>query len=85
MTADRIRAEKIKVLESLRPLTGNTVKYNTVRGQYVAGEMGGQAVPGYLDELGVASNTETYVAIRAYVSIILVGRTCRFICAPASA
>ena len=67
MTAERIRAEKLKVLENLRPLTGNTVKYNTVRGQYVAGEMDGKQVPGYLEELGQASNTETFVAIRAYI------------------
>jgi len=67
MTAERIRAEKLKVLESLRPLTGNTVRFNTVRGQYVAGEMNGSAVPGYLDELGSPSNTETFVAIRAHI------------------
>lgn len=67
MTAERIRAEKLKVLESLRPLTGNTVRFNTVRGQYVTGEMGGKTVPGYLDELGSPSNTETFVAIRAHI------------------
>lgn len=67
MTADRIRAEKLKVLECLRPLTGNTVKFNTVRGQYVAGNFGSQEVPGYIDELGSQSNTETYVAIRAHI------------------
>lgn len=67
MTADRIRAEKLKVLESLRPLTGNTVKYNSVRGQYVTGQMDGKTVPGYLDELGAPSNTETFVAIRAHI------------------
>jgi glucose-6-phosphate 1-dehydrogenase len=67
MTADRIRAEKLKVLESLRPLTGNTVKFNSVRGQYVAGDINGATVPGYLDELGGPSNTETYVAIRAHI------------------
>ncbi len=67
MTAERIRAEKLKVLESLRPLTGNTVRFNTVRGQYVTGEMGGKTVPGYLDELGTPSNTETFVAIRAHI------------------
>lgn len=67
MTAERIRAEKLKVLESLRPLTGNTVKYNSVRGQYVTGHMDDVAVPGYLDELGQPSNTETFVAIRAHI------------------
>ncbi|RYZ29938.1 MAG: glucose-6-phosphate dehydrogenase (NADP(+)), partial [Sphingobacteriales bacterium] len=67
MTAERIRAEKLKVLESLRPLTGNTVKFNSVRGQYVAGQMDGVQVPGYLDELQQQSNTETFVAIRAHI------------------
>ena len=67
MTAERIRAEKLKVLESLRPLTGNTVRFNTVRGQYVSGEMDGKTVPGYLDEFGSPSNTETFVAIRAHI------------------
>lgn len=67
MTAERIRAEKLKVLESLRPLTGNAVKVNTVRGQYAAGEIDGQPVPSYLDELGDTSTTETFVAIRAHI------------------
>jgi len=67
MTADRIRTEKLKVLESLRPLTGNTVRFNTVRGQYVTGDMNGTTVPGYLDELGAPSNTETFTAIRAHI------------------
>ncbi len=67
LTANSIRAEKIKVLESLRPIVGNDVQVNTVRGQYVAGEMDGKAVPGYLEELGRDSNTETFVAIRAFI------------------
>lgn len=67
LTADSIRSEKIKVLECLRPLTGDAVKWHTVRGQYVAGEMDGEKVPGYLDELGRDSNTETFVAIRAHI------------------
>ncbi|WP_341938365.1 glucose-6-phosphate dehydrogenase [Marinimicrobium sp. C2-29] len=67
LTADSIRSEKIKVLESLRPLKGDAVKWHTVRGQYVAGEMNGESVPGYLDELGKESTTETFVAIRAHI------------------
>jgi glucose-6-phosphate 1-dehydrogenase len=54
-------------LESLRPLTGNAVKINTVRGQYAAGEIDGKAVPSYQEELGSPSSTETYVAIRAHI------------------
>lgn len=67
MTADRVRAEKLKVLESLRPLTGNSVKINTVRGQFAAGEINGKPVPAYQEELGSTSSTETYVAIRAHI------------------
>lgn len=68
LTADSIRAEKLKVLESLRPLEGDAVKWHTVRGQYVAGEVDGKQVPGYLEELGNdKSTTETFVAIRAHI------------------
>ena len=67
MTAERIRAEKLKVLESLRPLTGNAVRFNTVRGQYAAGEINGKAVPSYQEELGGSSSIETFVAIRAHI------------------
>ncbi|AMO69172.1 glucose-6-phosphate dehydrogenase [Zhongshania aliphaticivorans] len=68
MKASSIRAEKVKVLESLRPMRGDDVKRHTVRGQYVAGNHKGKLVPGYLEELAEAqSNTETFVALRAYV------------------
>jgi len=68
MSAKNIRAEKIKVLEALRPLVGQAVDDNIVRGQYVAGGLGTQLVPGYLEELEAAtSSTETFVAIRAHI------------------
>ncbi|GAA5524018.1 glucose-6-phosphate 1-dehydrogenase [Microbulbifer aestuariivivens] len=68
MNAKNIRAEKIKVLEALRPLVGIEVDENIVRGQYVAGGIGQQLVPGYLEELDApSSNTETFVAIRAHI------------------
>ena len=67
LNADSIRMEKLKVLDALRPIAGDDVAKHTVRGQYVAGEMDGQAVPGYLDELGKPSDTETFVAIRAFI------------------
>ncbi|TZF88431.1 glucose-6-phosphate dehydrogenase [Lysobacter lacus] len=62
-----VRNEKIKVLRSLRPIGRNEVAAETVSGQYTAGAIDGQAVPGYLDELGRKSRTETFVAIRAQV------------------
>jgi glucose-6-phosphate 1-dehydrogenase len=68
LDAHSIRAEKLKVLEALRPMTGDDVSHNTVRGQYVAGEFDGKLVPGYLEELGKpSSDTETFVAIKAHI------------------
>lgn len=62
-----VRNEKIKVLRSLRTIDASNVALNTVAGQYTAGAIAGSAVPGYLDELKRASNTETFVAIRAHI------------------
>ncbi|GAB3091298.1 glucose-6-phosphate dehydrogenase [Aestuariicella hydrocarbonica] len=67
LQADNIRTEKLKVLQALRPLQGYEVQSHTVRGQYVDGMMHGKAVPGYLDELGKDSQTETFVAIKAHI------------------
>jgi glucose-6-phosphate 1-dehydrogenase len=51
----------------LRPLVDGDVEANTVRGQYVPGQLDGKLVPGYLEELGENSETETFVAIRAHI------------------
>ena len=66
LDADSIRDEKVKVLKSLRPINENNVYENTVRGQYSTGFLNGRAVPGYLEEEGAntVSNTETFVALR---------------------
>jgi len=67
--ADAIRDEKLKVLKSLRPFTAESVARDVVRGQYRAGTVDGQAVPGYLDEVKVpaGSRCETFVALRTEV------------------
>jgi glucose-6-phosphate 1-dehydrogenase len=65
--ATSVRDEKVKVLRSLRPIDKSTVKTHTVIGQYGAGAVGGQLVAGYAEELGHASNTETFVALKAHV------------------
>ncbi|MDT8438842.1 MAG: glucose-6-phosphate dehydrogenase [Wenzhouxiangellaceae bacterium] len=62
-----VRNEKLKVLRSLRPIEGESLETCSVAGQYAAGAIDGQAVPGYLDELGGKSNTETFVALRANI------------------
>ncbi len=67
---DAVRDEKIKVLRSLKPLTGIDAIENTVRGQYKAGAYSTGPVPGYLDNEDIAndSTTETFVAIRAEIA-----------------
>ena len=68
--ADAIRDEKLKVLRSLKPWTAETLSQDVIRGQYAAGNMAGNAVAAYRDELGVnpASHTETFVALRTEIS-----------------
>jgi glucose-6-phosphate 1-dehydrogenase len=61
--ATAVRDEKVKVLRALRSVASN----ETVTGQYRAGAINGGAVPGYDEELGKPSDTETFVAIKAHV------------------
>ncbi len=62
---DSVRDEKIKVLRAIRPLSPEQIRSNTVRGQYTAGAINGNAVPGYLEELESGeSSTETFVALK---------------------
>ena len=66
--ADSVRDEKLKVLQSLKPLTDGSLANQIVRGQYRAGASAGGAVAGYLEELGSdTSKTETYVALKAEI------------------
>ncbi len=70
LDADAVRDEKLKVLRALKPITHETVAANTVRGQYRAGASQGGSVPGYLDDLGPGStsDTETFVALKVEVN-----------------
>ncbi len=56
--ASLVRDEKVKVLHSVRPMTGGDFAAQTVRGQY----------RGYLDEEGVPpdSQTETFAVLKLY-------------------
>jgi glucose-6-phosphate 1-dehydrogenase len=69
-TADRLRDEKLKVLEAIVPPSIEEVAGMAVRSQYGPGVVGGEKVPGYRQEDGVAldSRTETYAALRLHVS-----------------
>ncbi len=65
-SAHDMRNEQVKVLRAIRPLTGDDVVQNVVRGQYAKGSVNGAEEPGYRDEENVdpRSLTETYVAMR---------------------
>ncbi len=65
--ATAVRNEKIKVLRALRPLGAAELADEAVFGQYTAGAIDGAAVPGYSEELGRPSQTETYVALRVMI------------------
>ena len=62
--ADAVRDEKLKVLRSLKPLSGRKALDNSVRGQYAAG-INSQA---YVTEVGnPASKTESFVALKVEI------------------
>ena len=63
LDATAIRDEKVKVLRALR----SVVEGDVVTGQYGEGAVKGEAVKGYDADLGKPSDTETFVAIKAYV------------------
>ncbi|MFT3734219.1 MAG: glucose-6-phosphate dehydrogenase [Rhodocyclaceae bacterium] len=69
ISPDAVRDEKLKVLRALRPIVGEGIATHTVRGQYRAGAVEGEVVPGYLEEAGIpaGSCTETFVAIKAEI------------------
>jgi glucose-6-phosphate 1-dehydrogenase len=70
LEANRLRDEKLKVLDAVVPPLVEAVPQMAVRAQYRPGVLGGAPVPGYLAEPGVApqSRTETYAALRVHVS-----------------
>ncbi|WP_309572051.1 glucose-6-phosphate dehydrogenase [Deinococcus sp.] len=67
--ADAIRDEKVKVLRAVKEIPKGRVKSVAVRGQYGAGTMDGEKVPGYRQEPNVKANspTPTYVAVKLEV------------------
>ena len=67
--ATSVRNEKIKILQSIRPLEADSVWKSVVRGQYGPGNVNGTPVPGYRQEPGVKpdSATETFVALKLMV------------------
>ncbi|MCB9152911.1 MAG: glucose-6-phosphate dehydrogenase [Caldilineae bacterium] len=67
--ADEIRNRKVDVLRAIRPIPRDDVRRFAVRGQYGAGWMEGEHVPGYREEPGVDehSSAETFAAMKLFV------------------
>jgi glucose-6-phosphate 1-dehydrogenase len=70
--ATAVRNEKIKVLQSIRPYTPQTIARDIVRGQYGPGnapDSSSSMLAGYREEPGVAkdSGTETFVAMKLLI------------------
>jgi glucose-6-phosphate 1-dehydrogenase len=68
-SADDVRDEKVKVLHAIHAPDPAKVDEIAVRAQYGPGVVGGEHVPGYLEEEGVPpdSRTPTYVALKLEV------------------
>jgi glucose-6-phosphate 1-dehydrogenase len=65
--ADAVRDEKVKVLRAIAPVEGSeAVAQRVALGQYAAGQIFGNDVPGYLEERDVAkdSRTPTFAALQ---------------------
>lgn len=76
LSPDSIRAEKIKLLQSIELIPANELNKRTFRAQYAAGRVcvadgHGENVAGYLDELAkdgiTESVTETYAALKLFI------------------
>jgi len=68
LTPDGIRDAKIKVLEEIRPIPVDQLDKHAFRAQYASGEVNGEKVPGYLEELGDESSVvETYAALKLFI------------------
>lgn len=68
LSANAVRDEKIKAMQAVRAIPVNQVNEFARRGQYGAGSINGQPVPGYREEPDVnpQSSTETFAAVKLY-------------------
>jgi glucose-6-phosphate 1-dehydrogenase len=68
LEANAVRDEKIKVMQTVRPISVDRVDEFAVRGQYGPGSVGGKQAKGYREEKDVnpESNTDTYAAVKLY-------------------
>lgn len=67
--ANEIRSKKVDVLNAVRRISKEEVRYFAARGQYRSGWMHGKEVPGYKEEDKVDPNstTETFAAVKFFI------------------
>ena len=67
--AKSVRNKKVKIFQSLNPISPENVTKHVVRGQYEPTVLNGQNMLGYAEEPGVATNskTETFIAMKFYI------------------
>lgn len=70
LTSEAIKAEKLKVLNSIENFSPESLKNNVVFGQYGRGIIDGYPVPGYREEVSVKDNskTETFIAMKFHIN-----------------
>lgn len=66
--ADQVRDEKLRVLRALKPITAENFDRCVKLGQYGRGSIDARPVDAYSNEVGHASRTETFVALRCEIS-----------------
>ena len=59
IASDAIRNEILKVFQSLRPITGDAIPKQVIRGQYMASHVRGETMPAYRSEEGVPDESRT--------------------------
>lgn len=67
LTPDAIQLAKVNLLRAIRPFPKYDLDAHIVRGQYGPGEIKGQSVSGYREEIGKNSNVETFVAATLWI------------------
>lgn len=69
LEGNSIRSEKVKVLQSIRPIIGSQIDKSAIRGQYGPGYIEGEKVCGYREEQNVSptSSVDTYIALKLYL------------------
>ena len=69
LATEAIRAEKVKAIQAIAPMTPERLATDVVFGQYGRGVVNGQSVPAYREEDKVApdSMNETFVALKLHI------------------